>query len=150
MLHAQNLAQEHLRISSLTCPLADVCTQTVQLFVRMQLAAYTRCDIIANFGEGSPSGWSTSLQLRLSISQHLPVPALLFIDHYTKLSVQQFTLALSKAKVTQHCRVHYHFLGRRMSIEWYSGFIASNNNSKLLYSTEMMFFLGSCCWASVM
>lgn len=85
MLHAQTLVQEHLRISSLTCPPGDAFTQTLQLFGRMQLWAYTTCDIIANFGKGSP--WqSTPLQLLLSLSHCLPVPALLFIDHYTYCS----------------------------------------------------------------
>lgn len=41
MLHAQTLVQEHLRISSLTCPPGDAFTQTLQLFGRMQLRAYT-------------------------------------------------------------------------------------------------------------
>lgn len=60
-----------------------------------QLTAYTRCDVIANFGKGSPSEWSTPPQLLLSHSHRLPVPQL-FIDHYTQLSMQQPSVALSK------------------------------------------------------
>lgn len=54
MLHAQTLVQEHLRISSLTCPICDACTQVLQLFGRMQFRAYTRYDIMTNFGKGRP------------------------------------------------------------------------------------------------
>lgn len=50
-------------------------------------------------GEGrSPSRQGAPLQQLLSLSHHLPVPALLFIDHYTELSVQQSTVVPVKPK----------------------------------------------------
>lgn len=84
----------HLPALRLTC-LLELC---IYLGKMQHIQAVTSW---LSLGRDSQASRPTPLQLFLSLTPHIPVSSVLFINHYTTHSGQQSTVDLSKAGVTQ-------------------------------------------------